>query len=49
MIDPSIQRLSWASPPKNILIIKKHLDIEVTSYFKTLAAWLISVSFKNQQ
>lgn len=41
MIDPSVQRLEWHSPPKNVLIIKKHHDQAVTDHFKTLTKWLI--------
>lgn len=43
MIDPSVQRLEWHSPPKNVLIIKKHHDQAVTDHFKTLTKWLIQV------
>jgi hypothetical protein len=44
MIDPSNQHLEWHSPPQNVLIVKKHMDPEVTRQFKDMVQWLITVS-----
>ena len=45
MFDPSNQNLEWQSPPKNVLIIKKPSDSQVTEKFKSIAKWLIEVRF----
>ena len=44
MIDPSNQHLEWHSPPQNVLIIKKHMDQDVTKQFKEMVKWLMTVS-----
>ena len=43
LFDPSHQNLEWQSPPKNVLIIKKPSDSQVTEKFKIIAKWLIEV------
>ncbi|XP_066936315.1 NAD kinase-like isoform X2 [Clytia hemisphaerica] len=42
MIDPSNQHLEWHSPPQNVLIIKKHMDQDVTKQFKEMVKWLMT-------
>ena len=44
MFDSSNQNLEWQSPPKNVLIIKKPSDSQVTEKFKAVAKWLIEVT-----
>lgn len=47
MIDPSNQHLEWHSRPQNVLIVKKHMDPDVTRQFKDMVQWLITVSIPN--
>lgn len=45
--DPASQRLTWAKPPQNILVIKKERDAMVIPPFIALCKWFVNVQKKD--